>query len=257
MQSRQSVSRSAVILTACAALWASALHAQEGGTGRGVEGPVGAPRQQTYGTGSPTVNVLQAYDFDPWEGDGANLLGNGFGARGCSSPCILDASADLPSGALIEAMELEACDTNAAATVTATLFRIANLEASFQVLANVSSGATPGCSFFTSTLAPAHTVDNLLNTYLVEVFNNGNSVLTTRLQAVRLIYRLQVSPAPATATFPNDVPTSHPFFRFIEALGRAGISGGCAAGSFCPDAPVTRGQMAVFLSTALGLHFPN
>jgi hypothetical protein len=59
-----------------------------------------------------------------------------------------------------------------------------------------------------------------------------------------------------TATFPNDVPTTHPFFRFIEALAASGITAGCDAGSFCPDDPVTRGQMAVFLVAALGLHFP-
>jgi hypothetical protein len=73
----------------------------------------------------------------------------------------------------------------------------------------------------------------------------------------RVRYRLQVSPAPATASFPNDVPTTHPFFRFVEALSAAGVTGGCGAGSYCPDAAVTRGQMAVFLATALGLHFPN
>jgi hypothetical protein len=29
------------------------------------------------------------------------------------------------------------------------------------------------------------------------------------------------------------------------------------ASYYCPDQPVTRGQMAVFLAKALGLHFPN
>ena len=72
-----------------------------------------------------------------------------------------------------------------------------------------------------------------------------------------MYYRLQVSPAPATATFPNDVPTSHPQFRFVEALAASGLTSGCGAGSFCPDSPLTRGQMSVFLAVALGLHFPN
>jgi hypothetical protein len=40
--------------------------------------------------------------------------------------------------------------------------------------------------------------------------------------------------------------------RFVEALFAAGISVG---GNYCPDAPLTRGQMAVFLSGALGLHW--
>jgi hypothetical protein len=72
----------------------------------------------------------------------------------------------------------------------------------------------------------------------------------------RVHYKLQVSPPPGTATF-NDVPTNHPFFQFIEALAASGITGGCGSGNYCPDNPVTRGQMAVFLSKALGLHFPN
>jgi beta-N-acetylhexosaminidase len=53
----------------------------------------------------------------------------------------------------------------------------------------------------------------------------------------------------------SDVPTSHPLFRFVEARARSGITSGCGAGNFCPDAPLTRGQMAVFLSLGLGLHF--
>jgi len=63
-----------------------------------------------------------------------------------------------------------------------------------------------------------------------------------------------VSAAPASATF-GDVPTTHVFHRFIEALVDAGITAGCGGGNYCPDNPVTRGQMAVFLSRALGLHF--
>jgi hypothetical protein len=58
----------------------------------------------------------------------------------------------------------------------------------------------------------------------------------TRFAAVRFFYRLQVSPAPAVAIF-ADVPTSHPFFQFVEALVASGITAGCAGGNFCPDAP--------------------
>jgi hypothetical protein len=65
-----------------------------------------------------------------------------------------------------------------------------------------------------------------------------------------------VSDPPATPTF-GDVPVSHPFYQFIEALAASGITGGCGGGSYCPDNPLTRGQMAVFLAKALGLHWPN
>jgi hypothetical protein len=33
------------------------------------------------------------------------------------------------------------------------------------------------------------------------------------------------------------------------------FTAGCGGGNYCPDAPLTRGQMAAFLSKALGLHF--
>ena len=75
------------------------------------------------------------------------------------------------------------------------------------------------------------------------------------IRMVRIRWKRQVSPAPGTATF-NDVPTNHLFFQFVEALAASGITAGCGSGNYCPDAPLTRGQMAVFLSKALGLHWP-
>jgi len=71
---------------------------------------------------------------------------------------------------------------------------------------------------------------------------------------VRVFWRRQVSPPPATATF-GDVPTTHPFYAYVEALVSAGITAGCGNGNFCPDAPLTRKQMAAFLTAALGLHW--
>jgi hypothetical protein len=82
----------------------------------------------------------------------------------------------------------------------------------------------------------------------------SGGTVTTQFRAVRLFYRLQVSFAPGVATF-GDVPFTHPFFQYIEALVASGITVGCGGGNYCPDAPLTRGQMAVFLSKALGLHF--
>ena len=75
------------------------------------------------------------------------------------------------------------------------------------------------------------------------------------LRMVRLRWKRRVSPAPGAATF-NDVPPNHPFFRYVEALAAAGISGGCGGNNYCPDTSLTRGQMAVFLAKALGLHWP-
>ena len=45
----------------------------------------------------------------------------------------------------------------------------------------------------------------------------------------------------------TDVPRSHLFHNAVEKIFRAGITSGCGLGNYCPDAPVTRAQMAVFL----------
>jgi hypothetical protein len=85
---------------------------------------------------------------------------------------------------------------------------------------------------------------------------NPSDVNLLRFWGVLVTWSRTVSPAPSTATF-GDVPTGHAFFQFVEALANAGITGGCGGGNYCPNSPLTRGQMAVFLSTALGLHWPN
>jgi hypothetical protein len=54
-------------------------------------------------------------------------------------------------------------------------------------------------------------------------------------------------PPSATGGAFADVPADAFAAGFIEDLYGRGITGGCGGGSYCPDAPVTRGQMAVFL----------
>ena len=48
----------------------------------------------------------------------------------------------------------------------------------------------------------------------------------------------------------TDVPTSSPFYRFIETLLHKGVTGGCTATAYCPTAATTREQMAVFVLVA-------
>jgi hypothetical protein len=51
----------------------------------------------------------------------------------------------------------------------------------------------------------------------------------------------------------SDVPETSAFCPWIEELARRGITGGCGGGNYCPTAPVTREQMAVFLTGTFGL----
>ena len=55
-----------------------------------------------------------------------------------------------------------------------------------------------------------------------------------------------------------DVTSQHFAIRQIEAVFTAGITGGCSTDPFlfCPDAPITRSQMAVFIETSLGAATP-
>ena len=58
-------------------------------------------------------------------------------------------------------------------------------------------------------------------------------------------------PPPATGAVFPDVQAANPFARWIEELSREGVTGGCGGGLYCPDNPVTRQQMAVFLLKTL------
>ena len=137
----------------------------------------------------------------------------------------------------------------------------------FVVMEAVTTGTTaaPGYTLLCATVDPvirirtdadihgtggSHTVQYWVG------FTMPVSATDTALGPAVVTWQRTVSPAPVTATF-NDVPTSHPFFQFIEALAASGITGGCGGGNYCPDNPLTRGQVAVFLAKALGLHWPN
>jgi hypothetical protein len=74
------------------------------------------------------------------------------------------------------------------------------------------------------------------------------------LGGVQVVWRRQVSPPPPAPTF-ADVPATDGAWPEIEALAASGITAGCGGGGFCPDAVLTRRQMAVFLTKALGLHW--
>lgn len=79
----------------------------------------------------------------------------------------------------------------------------------------------------------------------------------TRAQMAVFLLRsehgLSYTPPPATGSMFGDVPLSHPFAAWIEQLANEGITSGCGGGNFCPNNPVTRAQMAVFLVNTFNL----
>jgi hypothetical protein len=74
--------------------------------------------------------------------------------------------------------------------------------------------------------------------------------VTRALMAVLIIRSRYGSPTPSSyppVPYFTDVPSSHPYFPWIQKMKQLGITSGCAPAGYCPTDAVTRGQMAVFL----------
>lgn len=206
---------------------------------------------EEFGTAGLTITTIGGASFFP-ESSGGFYADIG-SLRASNGTATLRAAVSLPSGVSVERISLLGCDFDNVNDVTATLFRCpANGNGCVVAMATVNS-SVGGCGPFEATPTP-FTIDNNGQYYWIRVEHTNG--FDASLGAVRLHWRRQVSPAPQNATF-SDVPTTHVFFRFIEALVASGITSGCAPGQFCPAQPVTRGQMAAFLAIALGLHTPN
>ncbi|MFP5288765.1 MAG: S-layer homology domain-containing protein, partial [Thermoanaerobaculia bacterium] len=70
---------------------------------------------------------------------------------------------------------------------------------------------------------------------------------------LRAEHGLAFTPPPASGTVFGDVPASFWAASWIERLAAEGITTGCGNGNYCPANPVTRAEMAVFLTRAFGI----
>ncbi len=247
--------------TAAAIFVAAALS----GASRAAEpAPGGSRRPSTYGTADRTYVSIDATAF--------STTSSGF-HWACLGSCqlryvtdntgeVLTAPVHLPGGAVVDYMEVDYYDGSASGEVTASLESCSaqgdcTRAAGACPLDTVCSGIpeAPGYSSSNADLSASPVpIDNSLYRYVI-VASNTTIDGSTAISQVILGYKLRVSPPPASATF-GDVPTSHPFFQYVEALAASGITGGCGGGNYCPNAALTRGQMAVFLAKALGLQWP-
>jgi S-layer family protein len=246
-------SRMGVILAAASMVGAAAL-------------PGWAQEEEAQGAfgGGPQVLIVQAEQFQGRQnlasGDLAWSAEFYYSSSASATPVRYFAPLQLPAGAVITNLQCFVRDSSAANNITFFLWEdthdvVTNTPLGSTFASMASVGAT-GYQQPTTAVTPPRTVryanGNLRNVYHV----SADLATDTFLRECRITWRRSVSPAPATATF-TDVPVGHPQRTFVEALVAAGITGGCGAGTYCPDAAVTRGQMAVFLSVALGLHWPQ
>lgn len=168
---------------------------------------------------------------------------------------------DFPDGATLSQLQIWAYDADASDGLNVTLWETCqapgfNAPSSTQ-LATIDTFGAIG-TYFGFTPLNGHRVDVRNCAYTARLLLNPGTYCkgtAIQLQKIQVSWTRDVAPAPASATF-GDVPTSHPFFQYVEALATAGVTGGCGNGNYCPNAALTRGQMAVFLSKALGLEWP-
>jgi hypothetical protein len=216
------------------------------------------PPITTYGTLSQIALGIARQGFSPL-GDGEwSHFTNGMSYRSGGTNNTTCADVHLPTGASLLGISMYTNDTDAVGNIIATLYDFDYFHATSTTPWSVSTTGTPGAGGGRTDLTPGPLTvvqDQHALALCVQHTTTGSNLQSS---GVVFWYRLQVSSAPAVATF-TDVPVNHPFFRFVEALADSGITGGCGANPprFCPDDPLTRGQMAAFLSIALGLHFPN
>ena len=163
-----------------------------------------------------------------------------------------------PGGSSIDYIELDYCNTDP----TAGHDLIMNVwdcgfegDCGASPLLTLTGLANTNCGDVTGNPGPV-TPNNFYHEYLLDVIFPASGLADGSIALAGTIvgWKYQVSPAPGTATF-GDVPTSDPGFQYIEALVASGITAGCGGGNYCPAANLTRRQMAVFLSKALGLYW--
>lgn len=221
-----------------------------------AEERVPAP-EPSWGTSSSLVATVASFECDTvYDSIGWSSIA-GTLRRFTTSPHTFMCGVHLPAGASLQEIELQGCDTSTTSEVQVMLGRATDDGYSVAIgQLNTGVAAALGCSWWSQSLAfPYYTVNNYNDTYFLQVNTLAGDASTSFVSA-RVYYRLQVSPAPASATF-GDVPTTSAYFKYVEALAAAGVVGGCGGGNYCPGTPVTRGQMAVFLASALGMHWAH
>jgi hypothetical protein len=121
---------------------------------------------------------------------------------------------------------------------------------------NVAVTAAAGCSWTAVSNVPWITI-------LSGSSGTGNGTVSFSAAANSNIFPLsgtisisnQIGTIVQGAQF-NDIPSTHPFFTFIGKASARGIIAECGNFNFCPDALVSREQMAILVEKSMGIFVP-
>ena len=215
-----------------------------------------------FGTTNDATSTVSAYDFSPIDStthyEHPVIQGN-FLLTSASPYGAFYATPELPRGALLQGMSVAYCNGNPpGGDDFLVILEDTDAAGNFLgVLGTVTAHANDQCTSQSVDLSGLNYTVNMPSHRLLvwTIFGPDPPVdAIVGVGTVGVTYRLQVSRGPLTPTF-GDVPTTDPAYRYVEAVAASGITAGCGGGQYCPDQPVTRRQMAVFLSKALGLSY--
>jgi hypothetical protein len=220
--------------------------------------PASASVSPKWGVDDWDVYNVHAYEFQA--NTSTDLVlddGNGYRHFGAPSVPYMAAPVRLPAGAHIGTIALSYCSANAGDLVIAlydNLSRGAGQNGGNLIAGPLTSSS--GCHF--SGLSADYVYDSSDEhpLYLVVFFAGEVWDGSTKFNSASVYYRRLVRVSKIGGRF-DDVPATDFGFDYIEALAASGITGGCGGDNYCPDQPVTRRQMAIFIAKALGLHWAD
>ncbi len=216
----------------------------------------GKVQPPAYGTTSWVITTIPATSFLPGDRSQLYYTSGSLGRYGTTNADQhFYAPVDLPAGAIVDYIGLNNLNDG-----TNAIMGVALWDRYYDGVNKLRAGlsSSPHTSWATDTNLFAYNWQVLPHDGIVQILDVeiAPSSALQYFGFVQIAWRRVVSPPPLTATF-TDVPPGHIFFRFVEALRAAGITAGYSDGRFGVDDHITRGQMAVFLATALGLHWPG
>ena len=173
---------------------------------------------------------------------------------------VLHAPIRLPSGARLQSARLWHYDGLATERNILAIYRAYPNNGQTTVCLAASTNGFSGGYDFGPNVTCNHTISNGGQWYgaQIELGQGAGDGDAMCLLGVRLLWYRQVR-----AGLPNpflDIGGLNARFQnAIKALAASGITGGCSTFPplYCPDAPVNRGQMAVFIAEALGLYWAD
>lgn len=228
-----------------------------------------AATAQSYGSHDQSLRIpagdFQAEDYvDGWIGPDGYLYGT------AGSDVRVATALILPDGAVITRICFATRDSSVTPLLLYVSLRADKLVPggegpSSKPLAVVDSSAHSGYGSSCLSVDPPITIRDRIDVdgdgtqdaaaYRVGVFlTDPGTDASLAFAAVEVTWHREVSPPPPMPTF-ADVPETDGGWPQIEALAASGMTAGCGGGAFCPDATLTRRQMAVFIAKALGLHW--